>query len=201
MGEWRYSSTHSLPWALDGGEWSASRPGRFTSRERAPGTHWIRGSVGPSAVLDTVVMRKILSARRESNPRTPVVQAIAQRYTDWVITALRSSVLIFRYETEMTKGFGFWVVLMSALFWGESCGIPHFIWSSNPLFPGNVPDGRYNLHNSWRYFIGSSVSIVTRLRDGLQGQRQGIFLFSTSVSRLALGPTQWVPAVLSLKIK
>jgi hypothetical protein len=28
---------HSLT-ALDGGEWSASRPGRFTSRERAPGT-------------------------------------------------------------------------------------------------------------------------------------------------------------------
>jgi len=24
--------------ALDGGEWSASRPDRFTSRERAPGT-------------------------------------------------------------------------------------------------------------------------------------------------------------------
>jgi hypothetical protein len=32
-----YSSTHSLTSALDGGEWSASRPGRFTPRERAPG--------------------------------------------------------------------------------------------------------------------------------------------------------------------
>jgi hypothetical protein len=30
FGEWRYSSTHSLTSALDGGEWSASRPGRFT---------------------------------------------------------------------------------------------------------------------------------------------------------------------------
>jgi hypothetical protein len=29
--------------ALDGGEWSASRPGSFTHRERAPGTHWIGG--------------------------------------------------------------------------------------------------------------------------------------------------------------
>jgi hypothetical protein len=28
--EWRYSSTYSLNSALDGGEWSASRPGRFT---------------------------------------------------------------------------------------------------------------------------------------------------------------------------
>jgi hypothetical protein len=26
-----------------GGEWSASRPGHFTSGERAPGTHWIEG--------------------------------------------------------------------------------------------------------------------------------------------------------------
>jgi hypothetical protein len=33
LGEWRCSSTHSLALALDGGEWSASRPGR----ERAPG--------------------------------------------------------------------------------------------------------------------------------------------------------------------
>jgi hypothetical protein len=27
--------------ALDGGEWSASRSGGFTSRQRATGTHWI----------------------------------------------------------------------------------------------------------------------------------------------------------------
>jgi hypothetical protein len=37
--EWRYSSIHSLTSELDGGEWSASRPGRFTPKERAPGTH------------------------------------------------------------------------------------------------------------------------------------------------------------------
>jgi hypothetical protein len=41
LGEWMYSSTHSLTSALDGGEWSASRPGHFTPTERAPGTHWI----------------------------------------------------------------------------------------------------------------------------------------------------------------
>jgi hypothetical protein len=39
---------------LDGGERSASRPGRFTPRERVPGTHWIGGWVGPRAVLDAV---------------------------------------------------------------------------------------------------------------------------------------------------
>jgi hypothetical protein len=35
-----------------------------------------------------VVKRKILSLRRESNLRTPIVQPVAQRYTDWAITAL-----------------------------------------------------------------------------------------------------------------
>jgi hypothetical protein len=40
---------HSLTSALDGGEWSASRPCRFTPRERAPPTHWIGGWVGPRA--------------------------------------------------------------------------------------------------------------------------------------------------------
>jgi len=59
--EWRYISTYSLTSALDGGEWSASRPGRFTPREKAPGTRWIGGWVGPRAILDTVVKRKIPS--------------------------------------------------------------------------------------------------------------------------------------------
>jgi hypothetical protein len=51
-------------------------------RERAPGTHWIGGWVCSRAVLDAVVKRKIPSLRRESNPRTPIVQPVAQRYTD-----------------------------------------------------------------------------------------------------------------------
>jgi hypothetical protein len=77
LGEWRYSSTHSLTSALGGGEWSASRPGRFTPRKTAPGTHWTGGWVGPRAVLDAVVKRKIPSPRRESNPRTPIIQPVA----------------------------------------------------------------------------------------------------------------------------
>jgi hypothetical protein len=74
--------------ALDGGEWSNSRSGCFTPRERIPGTDWIGGWVGPRGVLDAVVKRKIPSPRRESNPRTPNVYTVAQRYTDWAITAV-----------------------------------------------------------------------------------------------------------------
>jgi hypothetical protein len=45
--------------ALDEGEWSASRPGRFSSREKAHGTHWTEGLMGPRTRLDAVVKRKI----------------------------------------------------------------------------------------------------------------------------------------------
>jgi hypothetical protein len=41
-----------------------------------------RRPVGPRAVLDAVVKRKIPSLCRESNLRTPIVQPVAQRYTD-----------------------------------------------------------------------------------------------------------------------
>jgi hypothetical protein len=79
---WRYSATHPFTSALDGDEWSTSRPGRFTPRERAAGTNWIGGWVGPRAILDVVMKRKISSPRWESNSRTPIVQPVAQRYTD-----------------------------------------------------------------------------------------------------------------------
>jgi hypothetical protein len=71
--------------ALDGCERSALRPGRFTPRERVPGTHWIGGWVGPRAGLDAVSKRKIHSPRRESKPDHPIVQPVASRYTDWAI--------------------------------------------------------------------------------------------------------------------
>jgi hypothetical protein len=47
--------------ALAGGEWSVSRPGRFTFGEIAPGTHWIGGWVDPGADLDDVEKRKLVT--------------------------------------------------------------------------------------------------------------------------------------------
>jgi hypothetical protein len=40
------------------------------------------GWVGLRAVLDAVVKRKFSSTRWESNPRTPIIQLVAERYTD-----------------------------------------------------------------------------------------------------------------------
>jgi hypothetical protein len=49
-----------LTWALDGGEWSASRLGHFTHREKYLSTHWIGGWVGPRTGLDYMKKRKFL---------------------------------------------------------------------------------------------------------------------------------------------
>jgi hypothetical protein len=81
---------------IDGGEWPASRPDRFTPRETAPDTHWIGGWVDPRAVLDAVVKRKIPSPHRELNPRSPIDKPVAQRYTDWAITALLDERIILK---------------------------------------------------------------------------------------------------------
>jgi hypothetical protein len=69
--------------------------------ERSPVTRWIRGWVSPRAVLDAVVKRKIPSHRRESNPRTPIVQPVAQLYTDWAITAILKGTQFFIYDLQL----------------------------------------------------------------------------------------------------
>jgi hypothetical protein len=53
---WRITLTSTVVW----GEWSVSRPGRSTFRERAPCTYWMGGWVGPRTSLDDVERRKIL---------------------------------------------------------------------------------------------------------------------------------------------
>jgi hypothetical protein len=83
-GERRYSSYSFSTWALDGGEWSASRPGRaFIPGERTSGTHYTGGWVGPRAGLDTEARGKIICTRRGSNPDRPIVQPIVKHYTAW----------------------------------------------------------------------------------------------------------------------
>jgi hypothetical protein len=55
---WSYSTTHSLTSALEGGEWSASRSGRFTPAKEPPHTHWMGDWVGPSSRLEAVWRRE-----------------------------------------------------------------------------------------------------------------------------------------------
>jgi hypothetical protein len=53
--------------------------------------------VGPRAVLDAVVKRKIPSPRRESNPRTPIVQPVVQLYKGSETILLNSVIRIHIY--------------------------------------------------------------------------------------------------------
>jgi hypothetical protein len=63
---------------LDGGEWSALCPDRFTPRVRALGTHWIGGWVSIRAYLYAMEKRKILPMSgiepRSSSPYPVTVQ-------------------------------------------------------------------------------------------------------------------------------
>jgi hypothetical protein len=67
--------------ALVGGEWSASRPCRFTPEERAPGTHWIGGWVDSRAGLDDMEKRQFLILPG-LNCNPSVVHPVASRYID-----------------------------------------------------------------------------------------------------------------------
>jgi hypothetical protein len=51
--------------SLDGGEWSASWPGHFSSKERATFIHWIWGWVEHRVGLDIFEKRKCLSAENK----------------------------------------------------------------------------------------------------------------------------------------
>jgi hypothetical protein len=63
---------------------SGQRHGRplFTPGERAPGTHYTGGCVGPSAGLDTMARGKILCLCRGSNHDRPVFESVVKHYTD-----------------------------------------------------------------------------------------------------------------------
>jgi hypothetical protein len=63
-----YSSYSFTTSVLDGGEWSASRPGRALPREKDPGTHCTGGWVGLRAGLDTEVRGKIILPLPGINP-------------------------------------------------------------------------------------------------------------------------------------
>jgi hypothetical protein len=80
-----YKSTFFIS-ALAGGEWSASRPCRFTPEERAPVTHWIGGWVDPRASLDYVEKRKLLPSQG-SELVTLGRPPRSRNYTDYAIVA------------------------------------------------------------------------------------------------------------------
>jgi hypothetical protein len=105
--------------ALIGGEWSASRPGRFIPRGRTHGTHWTGGWVGPRAGLDYEEKRKFLTlpwlelrplgrpapSRRYPDYAVPIpcwvfsFSMVITALTEPLASSLFSSVIIFFTQT------------------------------------------------------------------------------------------------------
>jgi hypothetical protein len=74
--------------AVGGGEWSASCPGHFTPRKKAPGIHRTRGWVGSRTGLDAMKKRNISCPCQKSNAHYSTVQPKAQSLyrLSWVLS-------------------------------------------------------------------------------------------------------------------
>jgi hypothetical protein len=79
LGEWRCSSTHYLASALDGGELSASRPGRFTLKGKSSWYPLDRRLGGPQSRSECGGKEKHSQPLLLLEP--PTIQPVAQHYT------------------------------------------------------------------------------------------------------------------------
>jgi hypothetical protein len=84
-----YSSYSSTTSELDGGEWSASRPGRaLPPGKGSPVSIGQEAGWAPEPVWTERLEEKILCPCRESNPDRPAVQPVVRHYTAWANPAL-----------------------------------------------------------------------------------------------------------------
>jgi hypothetical protein len=129
VGELRYSSTF-LDLGTRWGEWSASRPYRFT-----PGTHWIGSRAGPRTGLDAVEKGKILHCRN------PNLGLPARRYTDCANPTPRCS-----NPVNGISDLFFWKLYYPLLFVGR-------IFTKKYFRPDQISDGfkcEYGIVRSYR---------------------------------------------------
>jgi hypothetical protein len=136
--EWRYSSTHSLTFTLDGGEWLASRPGRFTPRERAPGTHWIRGWVGSGEEKNSQPLPKLKSL---------IILPRAQHYVTeltWLQIYLLW-LLLHEFQNLYTEYHNYWQALIPKLHTSNIQGIrPHLTVTNQNCIHEEEINSRFN---------------------------------------------------------
>jgi hypothetical protein len=83
-GQRRYSSYTFMTSALDGGEWSASRPGHALAPGKGPPVPIVQeAGLVPEPVWIQRLDEKSFCVWRGSNLYCPVVQSIVRHYTDW----------------------------------------------------------------------------------------------------------------------
>jgi hypothetical protein len=129
MGEWILTS------ALVGGDWSASLPSRCTLGERARGTHWIGGWMGPRASLEDMEERKFLTLPGlELRPLAhPARSQSLSRLRCWYISYLfKVSVLTHHCLTELSPSW-------EAANYAATQELPSILWN---------PKVHYRVHRS-----------------------------------------------------
>jgi hypothetical protein len=81
LGGQEYSSYSFTTWALDGGEWSASRPGRALAPGKEPPVPIIQeAGWDPESILTQRLEENFFRFCRGSNLDRPVVQPVARHY-------------------------------------------------------------------------------------------------------------------------
>jgi hypothetical protein len=125
--------------ALDDGEWSATRFSRFKPGERAPGTHWKRGWVGPKRGMDIVE---------------------PSHYTDWAIQVplvhLNNNLLFFLHATSWQEMKQTSVATETILCNHTEVDTRH-AWIRWTNLPQKIAQRRYN---QWQYQYMSSIQLL-----------------------------------------
>jgi hypothetical protein len=85
--------------ALDGGEWSASRPGRTLAPGKGPSVPIVQeAGWAPETFWTQSLEEKYFRLCRGSNLDGPVVQPVARHYTDWTIRLTYNANIIKIYH-------------------------------------------------------------------------------------------------------
>jgi hypothetical protein len=118
LGKRRYSSFSFTISALDGGEWSASRPGRALPPGKGLPVPIVQDDGWVSELVWTRARGKILCLCRRSILGRPVVQSMAGHYADWAIPAR----LLLLYKTSHFISWGLsWSSSVLLSKWSRYC--------------------------------------------------------------------------------
>jgi hypothetical protein len=98
LGERRCSSYSFLTSALDGGEWSASRPGRALPPGKGPPVPIVQEAGWAPEPVWTQVRGNILCPCRGSNLDRPIVQSVVRHYIAWTTKAPTPYALAVKYR-------------------------------------------------------------------------------------------------------
>jgi hypothetical protein len=130
--------------ALVGGEWSASRPGRFTPGKIAQCTHWIGGWMGLRAGLDDV--QKILDLIGTRNFDPSAVQPVTSHYIDCAIPAPTHMYIYTYIYTHILH---------------LACAIIKFLVKALPTLAIFITKERFCRKIFWRiFFVSSANSLI-----------------------------------------